>query len=78
MTASERISVRACVRACASVARRGIRQRLHALWKEQEWQQKYNVLIGDGGDIPGHYSEHMASSKFCLVVPGEWMVVRGR
>ncbi|GLI60030.1 hypothetical protein VaNZ11_002095 [Volvox africanus] len=50
---------------------RGIRQRLYQLWKDEDWRANYNVMIGDGGDIPGDYSEHLASSKFCLVVPGD-------
>lgn len=56
------------VRPCAN---RGIRQRLFKLWKDQNWRDEYQVLIGDGGDIFGDYSEQLASSKFCLVVPGE-------
>ncbi|KAG2424862.1 hypothetical protein HYH02_015125 [Chlamydomonas schloesseri] len=50
---------------------RGIRQRLYKLWKEHDWKQKYNVLIGDGSDVPGGYSEHLASAKFCVVAPGD-------
>ncbi|KXZ54467.1 hypothetical protein GPECTOR_4g532 [Gonium pectorale] len=50
---------------------RGIRQRLYKLWREHEWKARYNVLIGDGSDVPGSYSEHLASAKFCVVAPGD-------
>ncbi|KAL4452535.1 hypothetical protein ABPG75_008197 [Micractinium tetrahymenae] len=49
---------------------RGIRQRLVNASLEHGWKEKHNILIGEYADIPGDYSELMASSVFCLVVPG--------
>lgn len=61
------LKVRACL---PHITCRGIRQRLYKLWKDHDWQNKYNAMIGDGSDVPGGYSEHLASSKFCVVAPG--------
>lgn len=33
------------------------------------------MLIGEGADIPGPYSEQLARSKFCIVAPGDMLVV---
>ncbi|GFR49029.1 hypothetical protein Agub_g11051, partial [Astrephomene gubernaculifera] len=50
---------------------RGIRQRLYELGKLHDWRSRYAVLIGDGSDVPGSYSEQLASSRFCVVAPGD-------
>jgi hypothetical protein len=38
---------------------------------EDGWREKYNMMIGERGNYPGDYSEMLARSKFCLVLPGE-------
>ena len=48
---------------------RGIRQRLRRLAQENDWRGRHNILIG-GSEIEGDYSTLLASSHFCLVVPG--------
>ena len=48
----------------------GIRQSLLKLAREHDWQKNYHIFIGPGEDIPGVYSELLASSIFCLVLPG--------
>jgi hypothetical protein len=40
------------------------------LWREQGWKDKHKILMGDRKDVPGDYSTMLASSKFCLVLPG--------
>ncbi|KAI8471681.1 MAG: hypothetical protein J3K34DRAFT_506016 [Monoraphidium minutum] len=55
---------------------RGIRQRLYQLAREQQWRARYNVSIGDEGDVPGDYSTGLATSKYCLVVPGDGFSAR--
>jgi hypothetical protein len=37
---------------------------------EDNWREKYNIMIGERGNYPGDYSEMLARSKFCLVLPG--------
>lgn len=49
---------------------RGVRQRLHSLAKTPEWKRNYVVKIGTRDEVPGDYSQGLASSKFCLVAPG--------
>jgi hypothetical protein len=49
---------------------RGIRQRLHALAQTPEWKEQYKIKIGSREEVPGDYSQGLASSKFCLVAPG--------
>ncbi|KAG2486464.1 hypothetical protein HYH03_014911 [Edaphochlamys debaryana] len=49
---------------------RGIRQRLHQLARERGWKESHGVLIGDGSEVPGGYSEQLAASKFCIVGTG--------
>lgn len=49
---------------------RGVRQQLYNLTKTLRWTEKYNIRIGDREDVPGHYSQLLASSKFCLVAAG--------
>lgn len=36
------------------------------------WRQKYNVLVGDGQDVQGDYSDLLSRSLFCLVATGRW------
>ncbi len=50
---------------------RGIRQRLHRLAKEQDWKSRHSIWIGTGAELQGSYSELLARSLFCLVLPGE-------
>lgn len=50
---------------------RGIRQRLAALAQTPEWKEKFKVKIGTRDEVPGDYSQGLASSMFCLVAPGE-------
>jgi hypothetical protein len=56
---------------------RGIRQRLHNLTWQHNWYGKYKIWIGDkrhGVDeskgVPHAYGDALASSTFCLVLPG--------
>ena len=55
---------------------RGIRQRLYNLTVTRGWTARYNISIGDRGDLPGDYSQGLASSKFCLVAPGDGFSAR--
>eukprot|EP00955_Chlamydomonas_euryale_P118273 366528-Chlamydomonas_euryale.AAC.17 len=58
---------------------RGIRQQLYNLSRAHDWRGRYNALIGGHEDVPGSYSDLLASSKFCLVLPGErpWLSALG-
>jgi hypothetical protein len=49
---------------------RGIRQAVYRLARDNGWAERYNILVGDRGDVPGDYSKLLASSKYCLVAPG--------
>ncbi len=49
---------------------RGIRQKVYQLSKDNEWRGKHNMWIGGYDDTPGDYSEMLARSIFCLVMPG--------
>lgn len=55
---------------------RGIRQRLAQLAQEQGWREKHQILVGEEQDIAGGYSELLASSIFCLVLPGDGWTAR--
>ena len=55
---------------------RGVRQRLAHLSKTLGWKEKYNVLIGDGREVPGEYTSLLARSVFCLVLPGDGFSAR--
>ena len=48
----------------------GVRQKIYKMWKEDDWQKKYNAWIGDGKDVPLDYSDMLSRSKFCLVSMG--------
>jgi hypothetical protein len=37
---------------------------------EDQWRQKYNILIGARDNYPGDYPEMLSRSIFCLVLPG--------
>eukprot|EP00775_Hariotina_reticulata_P004291 gene4291-4543_t len=50
---------------------RGIRQRLYNLTVTRKWTRDFEVRIGDRSDVPGEYSLGLASSKYCLVAPGD-------
>ena len=39
----------------------------YRLAQEDNWREKYNILIGERRVYPGGYSEHLARSVFCLV-----------
>ena len=49
---------------------RRIRQTLFEAATEGEWQRRFAIAIGNSSDIPGSYSELLASSLFCLCPPG--------
>ncbi|GLI69588.1 hypothetical protein VaNZ11_014247 [Volvox africanus] len=50
---------------------RGVRQKIYKLAKDNDWAVKYRVLIGDGSDVPGDYSDMLSRSLFCLVATGD-------
>eukprot|EP00891_Asterochloris_glomerata_P004390 jgi/Astpho2/4390/Aster-00009 len=51
---------------------RGIRQRLYNLSRVHNWQDTYGITIAAGEEASlGSYSKWLASSKFCLVAPGD-------
>ncbi|KAG2491270.1 hypothetical protein HYH03_010277 [Edaphochlamys debaryana] len=50
---------------------RGIRQRIAKLVYKYDWDKKYRIFVGESWQISGGYSEHLARSLFCLVVPGD-------
>lgn len=49
---------------------RGIRQRLHHLARQHQWQERHRIVIADSADGAGDYSTLLSSSVFCLHVPG--------
>jgi hypothetical protein len=49
---------------------RGIRQAVHRAFKELGWERKYGMRIGTPQEVPGDYSDLLAKSVFCLVMPG--------
>ncbi len=49
---------------------RCIRQTLYNLSKTHSWREKHNVWYGGYKDTEGSYSDLLARSKFCLVLPG--------
>ncbi|KAL4452532.1 hypothetical protein ABPG75_008194 [Micractinium tetrahymenae] len=50
---------------------RGIRQRLAKAAKQGSWLDKYRIAVGDFEAIAGEYTELLASSIFCLYLPGD-------
>jgi hypothetical protein len=42
---------------------------------ENDWRNKYGIMIGDGEDLPINYGELLARSVFCLVLPGEYRLI---
>lgn len=58
---------------------RGVRQRLWSASQEHGWLDKYGILLGENPSSPGaeevklagDYSQLLASSIFCLVLPGD-------
>ncbi|KAG2493456.1 hypothetical protein HYH03_008273 [Edaphochlamys debaryana] len=55
---------------------RGIRQKLYKLATENHWAEKHRIFIGTKADVPGPYSEHLARSLFCPVMPGDGYAMR--
>ncbi|KAL4447245.1 hypothetical protein ABPG77_007278 [Micractinium sp. CCAP 211/92] len=55
---------------------RGVRQRIAKAAKEGKWLEKYNITVGERENIPGEYSELLASSVFCLVMMGDGWTAR--
>lgn len=55
---------------------RGIRQRLAIAAKNGSWVEKYRIAVGEKDGIQGDYSELLASSVFCLVLPGDGWTAR--
>ncbi|EFJ41258.1 hypothetical protein VOLCADRAFT_119761, partial [Volvox carteri f. nagariensis] len=45
--------------------------KIYRLAKENNWQDKHNILIGDAADVPGDYSDLLSRSLFCLVATGD-------
>ncbi|GIL48810.1 hypothetical protein Vafri_5227 [Volvox africanus] len=50
---------------------RCIRQTLYNRSLEENWREKYNVLLGDHATVQGDYSSLLSRSLFCLVAPGD-------
>ncbi|KAG2432501.1 hypothetical protein HXX76_008846 [Chlamydomonas incerta] len=52
---------------------RCIRQRLYNISRDQHWKEAHGVLFGERKDIgnDASYSELLARSKFCFVLPGD-------
>jgi hypothetical protein len=52
---------------------RGLRQRILKKATEDGWGDKYRIRVGakDDASMPGSYSEGLARSVFCLVLPGD-------
>ncbi|GLI62594.1 hypothetical protein VaNZ11_005131, partial [Volvox africanus] len=52
---------------------RCIRQRMYNLSKEHLWREKYDIWYGDRKDMNSSfdYSEMLARSTFCFVLPGD-------
>eukprot|EP00775_Hariotina_reticulata_P012387 gene12387-12521_t len=50
---------------------RGIRQALHSAARMHNWQQLFNISIGSREELPGDYSFALATSRYCLVAPGD-------
>jgi hypothetical protein len=38
--------------------------------QENDWRQRYSILIGAREDIEGDYSNLLSRSRFCLLAPG--------
>ncbi|KAL4425009.1 hypothetical protein ABPG77_002894 [Micractinium sp. CCAP 211/92] len=55
---------------------RGIRQRLAKLAEEQGWAKRHRILVGEEKEVEGDYSSLLASSVFCLVLPGDGWTAR--
>ncbi|KAL4443960.1 hypothetical protein ABPG75_011697 [Micractinium tetrahymenae] len=55
---------------------RGLRQRLYTAAREQGWRERHAILIGEASEVPGRYSQLLASSTFCLVLPGDGWTAR--
>ncbi|PNH08796.1 putative beta-1,4-xylosyltransferase IRX10 [Tetrabaena socialis] len=55
---------------------RGVRQAIYKMAKEGDWATKHKVLVGDGGDFPGDYSDMLSRSIFCLVAAGDGYSMR--
>ena len=55
---------------------RGIRQRLAVAAKNGSWVDKYRIVVGEKDGIEGDYSELLAASVFCLVLPGDGWTAR--
>ncbi|KAG2444184.1 hypothetical protein HYH02_009122 [Chlamydomonas schloesseri] len=50
---------------------RGVRQKIYNMSITHNWREKYNVLVGDGEDVHGDYSDLLSRSLFCLVATGD-------
>ncbi|EFN55367.1 hypothetical protein CHLNCDRAFT_52572 [Chlorella variabilis] len=52
---------------------RGIRQTLENLCRDKDWWGKFKIWIGEGNppDMDRTYSQLLASSTFCFVLPGD-------
>ena len=56
---------------------RGIRQRLYNMSQEQDWRGRHAIHIdGYGEDKHIPYTQLLASSVFCLAVPGASAILR--
>ncbi len=50
---------------------RGLRQRLHKLARAEKWAEVHKIWIGNSRELEGQYTDLLARSVFCLVMPGE-------
>ncbi|EFN56537.1 hypothetical protein CHLNCDRAFT_51514 [Chlorella variabilis] len=50
---------------------RGLRQRLANASAAGGWLEKHKIVMGEHDVVEGDYSELLASSTFCLVLPGD-------
>ncbi|KAL4425253.1 hypothetical protein ABPG75_009269 [Micractinium tetrahymenae] len=50
---------------------RGLRQRLAKAAQEGNWREKHSIAVTERDGVQGDYSELLASSTFCLVLPGD-------
>ncbi|KAI3425325.1 hypothetical protein D9Q98_009089 [Chlorella vulgaris] len=55
---------------------RGIRQSLAKAAEKGGWLEKHKIVMGEYDLMPGDYSELLASSVFCLVLPGDGWTAR--
>ncbi|PNW76519.1 hypothetical protein CHLRE_11g467660v5 [Chlamydomonas reinhardtii] len=55
---------------------RGTRQKLYKLSQAHGWIAEHRIFIGEKYELVGDYSDHLARSVFCAVVPGDGYAMR--